>query len=93
MMQILLFLLGIHLAMQLIAACYGLVDLWYCIDRHLLRVLTRILFWGATVALLDFWLTVGYQTWFQAGILFFAVFHVVIYWFGQLLRALLEKSS
>jgi len=93
MIQLLLFLLGIHLAMQFIAACYGLVDLWYCIDKYLQRVIGKILAWGILILLLNFWLVGGYQTSFQAGLVFFTLFHIIIYWIGQALRILLQDKS
>ena len=44
--KIVLFILGIYLSMRMIAALYGIIDLWYTIKTAYPRVIRGILFWG-----------------------------------------------
>jgi hypothetical protein len=85
----LLFLLGVHLCTRLIAACYGIVDLWYCWRQYWHQMLGNILLWAAIVAGVGLIAAPVHHTAYMAGLAFFVVFHIVIYWVGQLLARLI----
>jgi hypothetical protein len=81
--DLLLFLLGVHLCTRLIAACYGIVDHWYCIRQYWHRSLGSILLWSVIILAFGYIATPTHQTAYIAGLAFFAIFHIVIYWVGQ----------
>ena len=89
MMDVLLFLLGVHLCTRLIAAFYGIVDLWYCWRQYWYRPLLNILLWSAIVAAVGLITMPAHHTAYIAGLAFFTIFHIVIYWVGQLLARLI----
>jgi hypothetical protein len=45
------------------------------------------------IGLIAMLLTPNYQKFFNAGLVFFAVFHIVIYWIGQLIRVSVQKQG
>lgn len=46
----LLFLLGMSLCVQLVAALYGIIDLWYTLRKAYIDISRRILTWGLLTA-------------------------------------------
>ena len=46
------FILGIYMAMRMIAAIYGIIDYWYTIKTAYLKVFQRIIGWGMITAVL-----------------------------------------
>ncbi len=44
--KIVVFILGIYLSMRMIAALYGIIDLWYTIKTEYPRVIRGVLVWG-----------------------------------------------
>ncbi len=89
MIDVLLFLLGVHLCTRLIAACYGIVDLGYFWRQYWYRTLGYILLWSSIVVAVGLVATPAHHTAYIAGLAFFAIFHIVIYWVGQLLARLI----
>ncbi len=82
------FLGGVHLAMMLIAACYRVIDLWYRISDFWLSISMRILLL-AVINLVPHLLAADLisddlLTGFMWGQVFFACFHVGIYWLARL---------
>jgi len=49
LITIAVFLLGMVLSVQLIAAFYGIIDLWYTIRSVYLKVIGRIILWSVIV--------------------------------------------
>jgi hypothetical protein len=85
MIDLLLFLLGIHLCIRLISSCYGIFDLWYCWRQHWYKVLAKISIRLAVIVLIGLLSTPVHHLAFLAGIGFFALFHITAYWIGQLI--------
>ena len=79
------FLLGIHLAMQLIADLYRIIDLWYRIEDFLFPVVRSILLWILIISLTGWYLEGSNERAFIWGCLFFSGFHVGIFWIFQAL--------
>ena len=92
-MDILLFLLGIHMCILLLAASYRIVDLWYRIGDFLAGILTRIFLLAALDVGLALLLPDNLQTAFIAGQISFLVFHIVIFWLGRFAILLLESKN
>jgi len=88
----LLFLLGVLLCTRLIAACYGIIDLWYCWRQFWFRVFVKIAILVALIVAVGQLSAPSHQIAFLAGLIFFALFHVAIYWVGQLIRHLIERQ-
>ena len=90
MFDIILFLLGIHLTIVLLASCYRIIDLWYCISIYSVQIVSRIALYLTIIALIYYFLE---SKSFLYGQLFFAIFHVSIFWIGRLLLKLLPSAS
>lgn len=91
MIDLLLFLLGVILCTRLIAACYGIVDLWYCWKDYWYRALGKILLWTTIIVVIGLLSAPLYHVAYIAGLTFFAIFHISIYWVGQLITYYLQK--
>ena len=92
-LDILSFLLGIHLSMTLIASFYRIIDLWYRISDFLNQVLLRITLVAALNIIFILWLEDSRQVAFIYGQLFFMVFHIAIYWIGRIMVYLLTRDQ
>ena len=91
-LEILSFLLGIHLSMTLIASFYRIIDLWYRISDFLIQILIRITMLAALNLFFILWLEDSRQTAFIYGQLFFMVFHITIYWIGRIMVYFLTRN-
>jgi len=91
-LEVLCFLLGIHLSMMLIASCYRLVDLWYRITDFVITILIRLGVVTALNTIFILWLQGANQIAFISGQLFFLAFHIVIFWIGRILVIFLTRN-
>ena len=91
-LEILCFLLGIHLSMMLVASCYRLVDLWYRISDFIFTILIRIITVAALNAIFIVWLQGANQIAFISGQIFFLTFHILIFWVGRVLVIFLTRN-
>ena len=91
-LEVLCFLLGIHLSMMMIASCYRLIDLWYRLREFIIGILVRIIVVAALNAIFIIWLQDAYQIAFITGQLFFLIFHIVIFWIGRVLVMLITRN-
>lgn len=73
------FALGVFVSIRIIAALYGILDLWCTIRTAWAGVLGRILGWGGWAAALLFWLTNAYRTAFASGLQAFLLFYLGLY--------------
>lgn len=79
-MSVLAFVLGIYFSIRVIAALYGILDLWYTIRTAYPRVLGAILGWGLIAAALAWALPGTAFLWgFGAYWLFFLSMYVIRY--------------
>ncbi len=74
-----LFLLGMFLGAQLIAALYGVIDLWYTIKTAYLSVIKGILGWSVVIAALSLFLGDTYRPALMWGLAAFAGCHVATF--------------
>lgn len=86
------FLIGVHLTITLFGALYRVIDLAYCLADHWLDIAARISLNIAIIFLLYSLISGPFITGFFVGQIFFAVFHVAIFWIGQLTIYLLRRS-
>ena len=95
MLEVLGFLLGVHLTICLLASCYRIIDLWYCLKQHLTDIATRIVLNLGSIFFvyyLAYYLgggsMSGYSMPFFSGFIygqvFFIIFHVAIFWLARL---------
>jgi len=84
------FLIGVQLTMNLFAALYRVLDLWYCIDQQWPRVLKPIIVHSLMIALFYTFASGLFFNAILVGQIFFALFHTGIFWSGQLLLILLR---
>jgi hypothetical protein len=92
MLETLCFLLGIHMAMLLVSACYRIIDLWYRLSEYVLGILARIFIIGGVSGLCYWGFEGDLRTAFVAGQIFFVSFHIMIYWVGRTILALLYRK-
>ena len=93
MMDLLFFLLGVHVATRLVAALYGIVDLGYNRSTHYPRIAGSILLWLFLGTLIYLLASPLYQTAFISGIGFFLIFHLGIYWVGKLIVRRISRAQ
>jgi hypothetical protein len=79
LVQIATFTLGMYLSIRMIAALYGIIDLWYTISTAYPRVVSEVLGWGATILAIGLLLERPYQTAFVSGLLTFLVFYLSLF--------------
>ncbi len=83
--DIFIFLLALHLTMQLVASLYRIVDLWYRIGDFLLPIARSVISYALIMALIWWYLEGSRESAFLWGCIFFLVFHVSIFWIGQVM--------
>ncbi|WP_339134844.1 MAG: hypothetical protein WGN25_16420 [Candidatus Electrothrix sp. GW3-4] len=81
--KILVFLLGMSVAVQVVAAFYGIIDLWYAIRTEYPRVLKGILFWCGISALIAFLVGEDLRMAFLRGMVFYLPFYVANFYILQ----------
>ena len=74
--QVVAFALGVALSIQIIAALYAILDLWYAIGAHYPRVVRGILGWGLTIAGVLWMLDPPYRAACMSGLLAFLIFYL-----------------
>lgn len=83
--KIAVFLLGMCLSVQLIAAFLGIIDLWYTIKTAYPMVIRKIVLWGAIIAALALLLGDFYRPAFLWGLFAFVIFYIGTYFGTKLL--------
>ncbi len=81
----LVFLLGMCLCVQLIAALYGLRDRWYIIDTAYPAVIRRILIWSLIPLTIAWLLGEALRPVFIWGFVAYVALYIGIFWGYQLL--------
>ena len=81
----LLFVCGLCICVQVIAALYGIIDLWYTIRTAYVGVMRRILFWGIITGGMAWLLGNELRGAFLWGYAVYGVIYVVGFWGHQLL--------
>ncbi|MBD3649375.1 MAG: hypothetical protein HUJ31_18420 [Pseudomonadales bacterium] len=88
MLEFILFLLGIHLMMAIIAGAYRIIDLWYRISDFTVSIAVRLLIPLVLTGILLTWLEGSDFRAFAAGLIGFAGFHIAIFWIVRLVLIL-----
>ena len=84
MLEVLLFFVGIHFMMVLLACIYRIVDLWYCIGDHLAGILGRFSIVFALNAVLLLMLEDDSLAAFLWGQASYLAFHIIAFWLARL---------
>ena len=74
--KIIVFLLGMGVAVQIVAAFYRILDLWYTIRTEYPRVIRGILFWCGISGLIAFLVGEDLRNAFLGGMIFYVPFYV-----------------
>lgn len=85
--DVLVFLLGMALCVQIIAALYGFIDISHTSETAFSAVYLRLLTWVGIVALIGWMLPVGRRVSFLWGALAYGLLYFCIYGAYQLLFA------
>ena len=85
MLEIGVFLFGMCICVQLVAALYGIIDLWYTIRTAYLTVIRRILFWVLLCAAIAWLLDDNLRSVFLWGLAGYVGFFILCFWGYQLL--------
>jgi len=76
LLQFAAFALGTYLAIRMIAALHGIVDVWHLIAKAWPRVVADVLIWGVTIGVIA-WLMHGpYRTALVWGLSAYLVFYL-----------------
>ncbi|MGB5687569.1 MAG: hypothetical protein WBM35_17305 [Candidatus Electrothrix sp.] len=73
--KIIIFLLGMGVAVQVVAAFYSILDLWYTIRTEYPRVIRGIVFWCGISGLIAFLVGDNLRNAFLGGIIFYIPFY------------------
>jgi hypothetical protein len=77
--KIIIFLLGMSVCVQIVAALYGFIDLWYTFRTTYIKVLQRIVVWSI-VATAVYWLLMdSLRPAFLMGMIGYILLYVGIY--------------
>jgi apolipoprotein N-acyltransferase len=76
--KVILFLLGMSICVQFVAALYGFIDLKYTFRTTYINVLRRILIWGFGAAAIYWLLTDSLRTAFLWGMIGYFLLYVLI---------------
>lgn len=91
-LTILGFLVGVHLTINLFGALYRIIDLGFDLKHFWLEILSRIALHLTLIFLVYSFVTGAFYTGFIYGQVFFTLFHIIIFWFGQLLVTILNRN-
>lgn len=87
------FALGVALAIRVLAALYGIIDLWHAIGTYYPRVLRGVAGWGGATLLVAALLEGTYRISFGLGLLAFALGYVSLYGLRHLVVRPLTPSN
>ena len=90
MLETLGFFIGVQLTINLFASCYRIIDLWYCIAEYRFSILAKISF-NLLIILACYLIgNEGFIFGLIVGQIFFSLYHICIFWLGQLLVIILR---
>ena len=78
-LNVILFLFGMCLCVQVIAAFYSIIDLWYCIGTEYTRVIRSILVWCAPTVTVAWLLGDRFRPAFLWGLGAYVVLYLLVY--------------
>ncbi|MCP4150774.1 MAG: hypothetical protein GY757_23715 [bacterium] len=81
--KIALLLLGMSLAVQLTAALFGIIDLWYALKREFWKIFLRILVWSSVIAAIAWATDDIYRPFFLWGLPAFVLLHISFFLTGK----------
>ena len=84
------FLLGVHLTISLFGAGYRLIDLRFALSQFWLNVTSRIAFYLTVIVLIYQYTSGDFTSGFFYGQVFFTIFHIGVFWLGQIMVTLLN---
>jgi len=90
MIEIFGFFVGVQLTINFFASCYRIIDLWYCLNEHLVSILSRISINLLLIVICYLLGNEAFNSGLIAGQIFFSFYHLCIFWLGQLLVILLR---
>ena len=85
MIDVLIFLFGMCICVQLVAAFYGIIDLWYTIRTAYPAVIRRILIWTLLCVAIAWLLGDNLRPAFLWGLVGYVGFYIFSFWGYQLL--------
>jgi len=85
MLYIIIFLFGMCICVQLMAALYGIIDLWYTIRTAYALVIRRILVWTLVCVAIAWLLGEDLRPAFLWGLIGYVGFYIFSFWGYQLL--------
>lgn len=89
--KILLFILGMVLMVQVIAALYGILDLWYTIRTAWFRVVLKIMIWGGITWLIVLLLNEPYRKAFFYGLAVYTGIFIAVPLFSKIAAAHISR--
>jgi hypothetical protein len=77
--KIIVFLFGMSICVQLVAALYGIIDLWYTFRTEYPKVIQRILIWSVLTIAIAWFLGNQLRPAFLWGLAGYVVFYPIAY--------------
>jgi hypothetical protein len=78
LIKVFVFLLGIYMAMRIVAAFYGIIDLWFTFKTAYLKVFQRIIGWSIITSLLILFFG-HYKKSFLWGMAAYGIFYILTF--------------
>ena len=91
--KILVFILGMYLSLRLIAALYGVIDLWYTIKTAYAKVIRGILGWGGITIAVAILLGSQWRGAFLWGIIAFLLFYLINFTLNRIILGQLVRPK
>jgi hypothetical protein len=83
--KIIIFLLGLSISLQVIAALYGFIDRWYIFRTAYIKVFQRIVVWSLAATAVYWLLSGSLRPAFLWGMIGYVFLYVVIFCFYHIL--------
>ena len=77
--EVVVFFAGVYLMIEMLAALYGIIDLWYMMGRAWPRVLRKIVGWAMVIALVEWLLGHPYDRAFAWGLIGYLIFYLSLF--------------
>ena len=85
--EIILFLLGMSISVQFIAALFGFIDLKYSIKTRYPVVIRRVMAWGCVTMIIALVMRDSHRNAFLLGFAAFVFLHIALFIIGKLITA------
>ena len=92
-LDIVVFMVGVHAMIEWLAASYRYIDLWYRIKDFWIGITTKLLLISAIIGVIYYLLPHDLRIAFVAGLATYLILHILLFWLGRLLVVILGSKN